>query len=154
MLDNRAPPIQAREAEERQEDQFDVEVQRLRQETRLWRIANHAQWVAWGIVQAKLPGMRLDSNGHSSGDKEELGSHRTNPEQGIDPPGLEEKEASNELHDRRAEEEGEANDEGFDYLGYAQERAMFFWGDVLQIGLIKEDELPAELRSKIKIVKY
>ena len=42
----------------------------------------------------------------------------------------------------------------FDYLGYAQERALFFWGDVLQLGLVQRAELPAEVLRKVKIVPY
>lgn len=48
----------------------------------------------------------------------------------------------------------EDDDEGFDYLGYAQERAMFFWGDVLQLGIMRKDELPQTLLEKIKIVEH
>lgn len=50
--------------------------------------------------------------------------------------------------------EAEEEHEEFDYLGYAQHRAMFFWGDMLQMGLVKEDELPADMREKIKVVPY
>jgi len=45
-------------------------------------------------------------------------------------------------------------DEGFDYLGYAKERAMFFWGDMVTLGLVKKEELPEELRRRLKIVPY
>jgi hypothetical protein len=48
-------------------------------------------------------------------------------------------------------QEQESSEE-FDYLAYAQERAMFFWGDCIQMGLIKEEELPKELIEKVKIV--
>lgn len=51
------------------------------------------------------------------------------------------------------EEEGEAEEE-FDYISYAQDRAMFFWGDVLQLGIVKAEQLPATLLDKIKRVQY
>ena len=51
------------------------------------------------------------------------------------------------------EEEGEEEEE-FDYLAYAQDRAMFFWGDVLQLGILKQEQLPATLLNKIKQVQY
>ncbi|KAJ9629519.1 hypothetical protein H2203_001893 [Taxawa tesnikishii (nom. ined.)] len=35
----------------------DAEVAQLLKETRLWRLANTAMWIAWGIIQAKVPGM-------------------------------------------------------------------------------------------------
>lgn len=41
----------------------------------------------------------------------------------------------------------------FDYLSYAQDRALFFWGDCVQLGLVKLEELPERLRSMIKIVE-
>lgn len=42
-------------------------------------------------------------------------------------------------------------DEGdFDYLAYAQDRVMFFWGDLLSLNLIKPEELPAPLLKHIK----
>jgi choline kinase len=39
-------------------------------------------------------------------------------------------------------------------LGYAQHRALFFWGDMLQLGLVKEEDVPEELRAKLKVVPY
>jgi choline kinase len=47
-------------------------------------------------------------------------------------------------------------DDEFDYLSYAQDRALFFWADVLTMGLVREDELPAELLPQVKkrILKY
>ena len=39
------------------EKHMEEEAGRLMAETRLWRLANSAQWVAWGIVQAQVPGM-------------------------------------------------------------------------------------------------
>jgi choline kinase len=54
-----------------------------------------------------------------------------------------------------AADEGEhEEDEEFDYLGYAQHRALFFWGDMLQLGLVKEEDVPEELRAKVKVVPY
>ncbi|KAK0957079.1 hypothetical protein LTR91_022041, partial [Friedmanniomyces endolithicus] len=48
----------------------------------------------------------------------------------------------------------EEEQEEFDYLGYAQHRAMWFWGDALQLGIIKAEELPEDVRAKIKTVPY
>jgi choline kinase len=47
-------------------------------------------------------------------------------------------------------------EEGFDYLAYSQDRAMFFWSDLLQLGLVKPEELPAEMVEHIRtrIVDY
>ena len=47
-----------------------------------------------------------------------------------------------------------AEEEEFDYLAYAQDRAMFFWGDVVQLGIVNADELPQSLRKNLRIVEY
>ncbi len=52
------------------------------------------------------------------------------------------------------DESGEEEHEDFDYLAYAQDRAMFFWGDCVQMGLVKMEELPEQMRNRIKIVPY
>ncbi|CAM1506285.1 Fc.00g059260.m01.CDS01 [Cosmosporella sp. VM-42] len=112
MLDARVPPGGWTTAERAQEEQSEQQVRELMEETRRWRPANHAQWIAWGLVQAQIPG----------------------------------------LDDNSPKEEDIPPDE-FNYLSYAQERAMFFWGDVVQLGLVKVDELPEGVRDMLKIVE-
>ena len=51
-------------------------------------------------------------------------------------------------------EEGEEAGGGFDYLAYAQDRALFFWGDMLELGLVKEEELPVDLVERAKRIPY
>lgn len=65
------------------------------------------------------------------------------------PEGREIEEANREGDDDQGSEHV-----GFDYLAYAQDRALFFWGDCLQLGLISADELPEELIRKVKKVAY
>ncbi|KAL9040465.1 MAG: hypothetical protein Q9214_004476, partial [Letrouitia sp. 1 TL-2023] len=139
MLDRRAPPAQIDEEEAQRDQAIEDEIQRLSHETRLWRVANSAQWVAWGTVQAKLPEMeaelkaqRAKENGKSASDLS----------------------STKKVEEATREAEEDEEEEAFDYLGYAQERAMFFWGDVLQMGIVREDELPRELLKKIKVVEY
>lgn len=122
MLDARAPPGGWSAAERAREEQTEVQVRELLDETRLWRPVNSAMWVAWGVVQAKVPG--LDENN---------------------------KPVSAEV--AAAEEEKISPDE-FDYLSYAQSRAMFFWGDCVLAGLIKAEDLPEAVQSQLKIVEY
>ncbi|KAL6866807.1 choline kinase [Trichoderma novae-zelandiae] len=112
MLDARYPGGDWNAVEKAREEQVDQQVRELIEEARLWQPANSAQWIAWGIVQAKVPGL-----------------------------------------DGAPAEEGLGADE-FDYLSYAQDRAMFFWGDVVQLGLAKLEELPEALQARIKLVKY
>ncbi|KAK3336645.1 kinase-like domain-containing protein [Cercophora scortea] len=122
MLDARIPPGSWKEEEAHREEEIEKRVQELMEETRIWRTGNSAQWVMWGIVQAKIPDLKLPT------DKPE---EENVPE----------------------EEEADADDV-FDYLGYAQERALFFLGDCVLMGLVKAEELPVEVRSKLKLVSH
>lgn len=112
MLDARYPGGDWSAVEKAREEQIGQQVRELIDETRLWQPANSAFWIAWGIVQAKVPG--LDGN--------------------------------------PADEEPGADE--FDYLSYAQDRAMFFWGECVQLGLVKLEDLPEGLQAKVKLVKY
>jgi choline kinase len=134
-----------------QEETLEAEVQHLMRQTRLWRVANSAQWVAWGIVQAKVPGMEeaaaaaaVDKNGTTT----ESTTENSLPFVATDPNPT---DITVDIPAAAATEDDE-----FDYLAYAQDRALFFWADLLSMGLIREDELPEELlgRVKARIVNY
>jgi choline kinase len=120
------------EADKGREDALEAEVQYLTCQTRLWRAANSAQWVAWGIVQAKVPSMENKIQVAPSAASESTESGLV---EGTD---------------------GDPDEVEFDYLAYAQDRALFFWADVLRFGLVSEDQLPAELlvHIKAKTVSY
>lgn len=181
MLDARAPTptdsMQAAEAESTAAE--NTEVARLLNETRMWRLANSAQWVAWGIVQAKVPGMPDFSRQSSAdGTPKAVPGISASPEQMSTPTeesGVElqlngsshsgpsdtfkdEVEAMREdIAAKRPdaiEENNEAEEEEFDYLAYARDRAMFFWGDALNLGLVKEEELPADVLKSVKVIGY
>ncbi|KAF1733126.1 putative choline kinase [Beauveria bassiana] len=62
MLDARAPAGGWTAAERAREEQSDAHVRELMESTRLWRTANSAMWVAWGVVQAKIPGLDEGNN--------------------------------------------------------------------------------------------
>lgn len=120
------------------EEEHEKEVLFLMQQTRLWRVICSAQWVAWGIVQAKVPGME-------EGIAESLATGNGSVESG----------------DKSAEEkppvDADVDEEAdFDYLAYAQDRVMFFWSDLLALNLIKAEELPAPLVEHIRsrLVEY
>ncbi|KAL8995197.1 MAG: hypothetical protein Q9169_005030 [Polycauliona sp. 2 TL-2023] len=164
MLDSRAPPAQVAEEEKWREERVEDEIRRLMHEARIWRPANSAMWVAWGIVQAKVEGMdealkakktEEASRGHKTTSEPQAEANTStlesndSAEQTEGKPTEEAKEGSGEVVEADDEEEA-----GFDYLGYAQERAMFFWGDMLQMGLVGKEELPKEVRAKAKVVEY
>ncbi|EAW07236.1 putative choline kinase [Aspergillus clavatus NRRL 1] len=128
------------EVEKSQGDALEAEIQSLMKQTRMWRVINSAQWVAWGIVQAKVPGMEesaadvaakgSNGNGHSEDSVIEAAQVEA-PEQ--------------------AAADAEADE--FDYLAYAQDRAMFFWADLLALRLVREDELPPPMVELIRARK-
>ncbi|TLS21677.1 uncharacterized protein PpBr36_09417 [Pyricularia pennisetigena] len=168
MLDARVPPGGWKEEETRRDAESDAKIRALLEETRLWRPANSAQWVAWGIVQAKLPAgvareveaarkvveaarkveeaeKAEEAKLSDDNDKDEL-DERTKTEKEQEAEAVAEAVALNE-------EDAAAADE-FDYLGYSRERAMFFLGDCVLMGLIKLEDLPEATRDKVKFVDY
>ncbi|KAI1259884.1 kinase-like protein [Xylariaceae sp. FL1019] len=122
MLDARVPTGGWKEEEKRQEEQVEDQIQALIEETRLWRTVNSAQWVAWGIMQANIPGFVPSGEADDAAD--------------------------------RSSEEAQEDPDAFDYLGYAQDRAMFFWGDCVRVGLVKVEDLPEKIRNILKITEY
>lgn len=117
MLDSRAPPGGWSAADQEREEQTEKHVRELLEETRLWRPVSSAFWIAWGIVQAKVPGLDTGETPGSE-DDEDVGADE------------------------------------FDYLSYAQDRALFFWGDIVQAGIVKAEELPEQLRARLKVLEY
>lgn len=149
--------------EEEREEAMEKQIQALLHETKVWRIANSAQWVAWGVVQAKVPeldGMPKLSKTAAILDKIKQRIHPSSDPLDPEVKALQGDAKADRPESRLQEEarqegsEEEEDHEEFDYLTYAQDRAMFFWGDCLQFGLVKEEELPESLRSRLKIVKY
>ncbi|PHH61034.1 hypothetical protein CDD81_856 [Ophiocordyceps australis] len=122
-LDLGAPAGDWTAAEQEREKRSDQDARLLLAEMRLWRLANSAMWVAWGIVQAKVPAL--------NGNNEPLPADEA----------------------ARAEEQVVGVAE-FDYLRYAQDRAFFFWGDLVHLGLVREEELPEGLAERLKIVDW
>lgn len=134
----------------------DAEVHRLMRETRLWRAANSAQWVAWGIIQARSPGIPVSFNNAMTTESEQ---HDTPAESTTH----RRRTKCSELLGKTAEEgaskmevstEAELLHEPFDYLGYAQHCALFFWGDLIQLELIGGDRIPEKFVAKLKAVPY
>jgi choline kinase len=128
MLDARAPAAATggtwTTEDARRDEESDRRAVELLDEARLWRVANSAHWVAWGVVQARVP----QAEGDDANDGPAASAEDGNTDDGAE--------------------------EGFDYLSYAQERAFFFWGDCVLAGLVKAEELPPALRERIKLVQY
>ncbi|KAG8528817.1 uncharacterized protein KY384_006506 [Bacidia gigantensis] len=171
VLDSRAPPMPYAEEERKRDQQLETEVKRLQHESQIWRVANSAQWVAWGIVQAKVPGMdeALEAQRNvtptpeasqtvvgAEGQVDERCDELSNPMAGLTLEINEQKADPSEARngEQASEVEAPEQEEEFDYLGYAQERALFFWGDVLRLGIMTPGELPEDLLRKAKTVEH
>jgi choline kinase len=165
MLDSRAPPGEKysyQEQEAERERKIEEEAKRLMAETRLWRLANSAQWVAWGIVQANIPGLpNFDKEKPTNVDAAARPQNTSSKATELESATAEARVAAANDKQNEEEEEGkkgmddaQSEEEEFDYLGYAQERAMFFWGDAIKLGIVKEEEIPKDLRKMVKIVEY
>jgi choline kinase len=163
-LDSRSPGTNLLNPKDTNHDdaeaEIEKEVERLMAETRLWRLACSAQWVAWGVVQAKIPGMpefektprNSVAEGAAHGDVETVGTDPLSPEARAMQEDLKDKRPDR-LEKPEEVEEDEDEDE-FDYLGYAHERALFFWGDAVRLGIVGLQELPEGLRERIRKVDY
>lgn len=169
MLDSRAPPGERYEEREAQaEKQIEEEARRLMAETRLWRLANSAMWTAWGIVQAHIPGMPdFEANDLTPTNEKsetaamlESATAELRAEGGTEANGIVSQELAEEKDENKDVVEQEADlfkpqdEEEFDYLSYANDRALFLWGDMIRLGLVKAEDLPTELRERVKIVEY
>jgi len=151
------------EEEAQREREIDLQVEQMLKEVRIWRVANSAQWVAWGIVQAKVPELDADKVHAETESVQKLNEKENDTPQSLDDSTPESKNgAEGVTPDALAyadsakdpeQHEGEEEEE-FDYLAYAQDRAMFFWGDVVGLGLVKKEELPEKLVSRLKMVDY
>lgn len=118
-------------------------VEYLMWETKIWRGINSAQWVLWGIVQAKIPGMP------------DLDVDRTpRADEGMEMKVAVKTETKASEKDEAEDEEEEEEEDGFDYLSYARERAAFFWGDVISQNIMSEDELSKETVQEARVLDY
>jgi choline kinase len=154
-----------KEEEAQRENHTARQVKAFLDEARIWRVANSAQWVAWGIVQAKVP--ELDASATPTAETvlpqvlltEEPEKVMNGAEHRVEqldkrPEGLKAEALLAGEGIKEAEAEAGDEEDEFDYLGYAQDRAMFFWGDVLSLGIVKKEELPETLLKRVKTVEY
>ncbi|KAL4939729.1 hypothetical protein BDV06DRAFT_230865 [Aspergillus oleicola] len=134
-------PVDSLERTFSHQDSLEAETQFLMRQTRLWRVLNSAQWVAWGIVQAKVPGMVE----HESEDNADTPT-ATSPT----PKGKE-----NATPTPPVDSDVDESDE-FDYLAYAQDRAVFFWADLVALGFVQKDSLPKALVEAVegRVINY
>lgn len=128
------------QTEKAAEDELESEIRKYLVQTRMWRLMNSALWIAWGIVQFKYPGME-DDIAAANGGRQPNGEKTGEVEHPKTPP-----------VDADVDEE----EDGFDYLAYAQDRAMFFWSDMLALQLIDPEELPTPMveHLRARMIEY
>jgi choline kinase len=158
MLDTRFPKDSSIEkADEEYDRAVEKEVARLIHESQIWRLANSAQWVMWGVMQAKIEGLP-DFDDERQTASVAAGKLISLPEDavlGSNPLGPEEQKMAEDIKEKKPDlvEEVDAGEgDEFDYLAYTFERAMFFWGDAVELGLVKLEGLPADVKDNIKLV--
>lgn len=137
MLDARAPPGGWKEVERVNQEKLDKKIDNLLRETMAWRPACSIMWLAWGIVQAKIDGVPGEEGKIPEKEESEDGE-----------------EAAEEAATTAGPAEEEEGGEEFDYLAYSRERSMFFWGDCVLLGLVKEEELPEDVVRDLKKVEW
>lgn len=177
ILDTRTPlgePAMGYDEEEKaREEQVERDIKSLLLETRLWRMANAAFWITWGIVQANIPELddppkkskterivsaleRARDHLYAQSDPLDQDVKELQEASKHDRPETRSQEDAHNEGDNHSKEDGteEEEVEEFDYLAYSQDRAMLFWGDCLQMGVVKKEDLPESLIKQIKWVKY
>ncbi|KAF3933571.1 hypothetical protein ABW19_dt0204304 [Dactylella cylindrospora] len=112
---DRLPTKEEQEAMER-------EVERLVIEAKDWRPAVNACWALWGIVQANIPGLVVAESGEVS-----------------EEPIVEEAPVEGAGH--ASASDGGEDDDDFDYIKYAEQKAMVFWADMILLGIVTEEEV-------------
>lgn len=125
------------------EEALRAEIEWLRAESKAWRGLNSAQWVMWGVVQANVARILGEED---QGEK----SDKAGDEEGGGDSGGGAIEGQKKMLGEK-DVESQEDVEEFDYLGYARERAGFFWGDVLSLGIVGEEQ--CRLLEGVKVGK-
>ena len=111
------------------EEEGDKEVEKLAEETRIWRAATSVHWILLGIYQAGSLQLSINSEGKTL--TREAGENEV-------------KEHPDEPNLMGGGQEGK-----FNYLACAQDRALLYWADMIQLGLVKPETLPEMLSEKV-----
>ena len=123
-------------------------------------MANTAQWVAWGIVQAKVPELDKPSKKSKLASVTDYISNKLHPHPQSDPLDEEEKELQEAAkHDRpegreqeeaqtEGDEEDDDDDDEFDYLAYAQDRGNVLLGRLFADGFGKGGRIAGGLERE------
>lgn len=111
------------------DEKMDNEVRDLMTQVRLWRPAVHAYWCVWGIVQAVVDTSK-DTEMREEKDME-TGQYRF----------------EHEAEDPKKEEpDVDEEEDYFDYISYASEKAQLFWTDLIALGLIDREEYHGKIK--------
>ncbi|TQS37160.1 hypothetical protein Golomagni_02374 [Golovinomyces magnicellulatus] len=141
-------PTGYHQEEDSQQSEAERQVLELLENVRIWRVAASVQWVAWGIVQAHVPELNDSPTEEYTKTDATLQTETDEKSRTV----VNKAEKRIESLDNDDYDENETYEEGYDYLSYASDRALFFWGDMLTLGIVSKQELPTELVDRIKII--
>lgn len=121
------------------------EVKKMYNEIIYWRLSVQIAWLIWGLLQ-NGPIIKNDPVDLLSSRKEEQGINSTyNITTGLD--------AVNVDDSAIVEEEAiQSNDDVFDYLKYAQQKAALVLGDMISFGFLSISEVAPEYQNLIKFL--
>lgn len=115
------------------------ESEMLFEQVRRWRPAVSAHWCIWGIVQAVI-----DTENQKLLDLEKADT--LNEQYKVVKTSSGNSGTSSSDEDESVEDESDT----FDYFAYSSEKAQLFWTDLIQFGIISEQEY----NGKMKKIKY
>lgn len=115
------------------------EIDELRSQVELWRPMSHAQWAVWGLIQA-LPVPVLSHKSPGGMQSPFLQAKRMKSQMEL--LSLGESAITSELQEW-------VDEDAFDYAGYSAQRISLFYGDIVAMKLISEDEVPPEYEFRI-----
>ena len=154
------PAVDAHDAA--REELLAAEMQRLLNETRIWRLVNSALWTMWGVMQAEIPDLPADIE-NDDNINIETESCTDADDESVAPDARHATAGKAELR-QEEEDVGEpplsptlseqAEEPEFDYLAYSRSRAMFFWGDAVGLGIVRREDLPKNLASAVRVLEY
>lgn len=114
-----------------------LKIKKLYNEVLFWRPAVNIGWCLWGIVQSPLFTQTQDP-------KEKVVNETTYK--------VVEDMEKLDIKDEPEEAEAGGDIDNFDYFKYSMNKAALVWGDLIQYGIVKPDDLDEAHRQEIKVL--
>lgn len=117
------------------DEAIEAEVKSLEKQALLWRACTSASWAAWGLVQAVV-----DIKSDLKTRQDLLTKEGYKFDESKDNTASGEDETDKKSTNSSGDEVEEGEEDLFDYIAYAREKAMLFWADMLKFGIVTRDE--------------